>query len=368
MIYLDHAAATPILPTVLKRLERDLAEHWVNSSSSHIYGKKEAKFLEELRKKLAEMIGAQKEQIFFCSSVTEANNLFFHQKHLPCCYFAGDHSSVVKSARSYDSHLELPFHFEKEFFLPMIQESIEGGSFLFCATNSQSGLLLDPIKITGRVRESVPHAFVGFDCSQYFGHFSIDVSKIDADFLSLSSHKIGGPKGIAACYVREPKKLMPMFQGGGHEFNLRSSTVSVAHISGFIEAATFWQQEREHLDQRYRDFRQLLYEGLEEMSIFPFQDKLTTPHITFLIAPGVSSDILMRHLEMDEVIVSATSACSSKVSGHSEIFASLGIEDKFHKNILRISFGPSTTQEEVELFIQSYKKHYSSLCRLKGRK
>lgn len=376
-IYLDHAAATPILESVLKRLSTSLKIDWANSSSKHAYGKQVYSKLTKVRDTFAKELSCSSEQIFFLSSVTEANNLFIKGQEAPSnihYYFSmADHSSISKVIPAFSGNYSL-LNFTDKFDFNLSEHTFDQEKqnvFLFSAVNSQSGLKFDLAILIEQIRQACPNAIVGTDASQYFARQGIDLRALDIDFFSFSSHKLGGPKGIAGCYFKNPDSVVPLLHGGGHEGRVRSSTVAVPLILGFEETLLYWKTERERAARKFSSLEEQLVSGLcgkIEEAYFPFRNFSHSSHILMGVFPAVASDVLMRHLEMEKIIVASASACSSKNKSSNSILEALKIAPEHMKNILRFSFAPSTTSEEVEQFVEAFTKQYCSLRRISNYK
>lgn len=377
MIYLDHAASTPILDSTLEVLNESHKRDWQNCSSKHIFGKRALDKLTRCRTLFSKELNCNNDDLFFVSSVTEANNLFIKGSksslEMTYCFCEADHSSITNVITK-QSDIRYILNFDNDYLFDLSQLSFEPQKsymFFFSAVNSQSGISIDLERQIARIRKVCPDAIIAVDGSQLFARQVIDLKKIDLNFLSFSSHKIGGPKGIAGCYVKDSKQLTPLLTGGGQEGGLRSSTVALPLIIGFEETLIYWQREREQLTKKFNNLEQMLISGLtKELPeiIFPFTHVEHVAHIIMAVLPNISSDIIMRYLEMDNVIISSTSACSSKNKGSDKLFLALGIDPQHMKNVLRFSFAPSTTREELEDFIKILKIHYNSLVKLNFRK
>lgn len=374
MIYLDHAASTPLLPQVYELLCRSLQADFANSSSPHALGKAIHKKIENSRKIFLDLLNTDREGEFvFTSSGTESNNMIINSlasndADTVICSEAGHPSVTVTSASQFQK--VIPLYLDKagvvdiDRLVGSIDETVK--LVILLHVNGQSGVI-QPIKlICDTIKKKYPHLWVHVDASQSFSKIKIDVSEIQCDSLTLASHKVGGPKGIAGLYVRYPKKITPILEGGGHELGLRSSTPASSLIEGFALAAKLQCAALVENNSHVESLRQRLVDKLSQALPdirFPFLER-SSPYILMAVLPGISSDILMRHLETQSIFISSTSACSSRVKGDNPVFKALGLAPELHKYVLRISFSAATTEEDMLRFSESLVSIYERLLTL----
>jgi cysteine desulfurase len=211
------------------------------------------------------------------------------------------------------------------------------------------------------VKKYSPKAHVHIDAVQAFGKIECTVTN-DIDSISIAAHKFGGPKGIAGLYLKKNHRVLPMLLGGRQQGGFRPGTENFPLTNAFFKATkiTLLNQAKnfENIDQ----FNKLIKEAIKEFiptSQFPFEE--TSPYILTFIVPGISSDIILRHLEVKNIFVGTTSACSAKIKAYNPTLAALKIPEKCHKNILRISFGSTSNQADIELFLKEFKAVWSEL-------
>jgi cysteine desulfurase len=229
--------------------------------------------------------------------------------------------------------------------------------------NNQSGVIQPVESFSRKIKKLNPSIKIHLDATQSFSKIPISLKNSDIDFMTVSSHKLGGPKGIAGLFFRKGIQVCPLLWGGGQEQNLRPSTQSFPLISSFKcatdEAMVKMNQSYEHIKR----ISQIIIDRLRgEVSqiIFPF-DGNVSPYILTFIVPGISSDIILRHMEQEDIIFSSTSACSSKIKGENPVFEAIGIHRQFHKNVLRVSFSHENTVSEIEVFCEKFIKIYKEL-------
>jgi len=375
MIYLDHAASTPLLNEALKVLSESYANDFANPSASHRLGKELAKKLHNSRENFKAMLGASSaDQIIFCSSATEANNLIIKglgiTKEKMLVFTKADHPSLVFPAQKLSCQ-------STEFLLERGEISPQSFSQLFTKevslvllshVNNHSGNIQDIEKLSKLIKEFSPKVHIHVDASQSFTKIPIDLKKWNIDSLALSAHKMGGPRGIASLWIKKGVQLSPFWEGGGQEFSLRPSTEALPLILSFEEASKFALKKREENFQIILDLNLNLKKLLKEKTkglLFPFENAPCSPFILTFIVPGISSDILLRLLEEKNIFVSSSSACSSKIKGHSSVFEALRIENQFHKNVLRVSLSPASTVSEIEFFVSQLSSLLNDLSFLK---
>lgn len=363
MIYLDHAASTPVLPEALKLLSDSYAQDFANPSAAHRLGRDLGKKLASARENLKALLGSSsQDQLIFCSSATEANNLIVKGLNLRdgavLCSEA-DHPSLIGPVHALGADIvSLPLDSGRitvEKIEPLLTEKVR--LVLLSHVNNHSGNIQDIKKISSLIKEKSPRVHIHVDGSQSFTKFPIDLKKWPIDSLALSSHKMGGPRGIAALWLKKGVNLKPFFVGGGQEMNLRPSTEALPLILSFLEASHLALKVSEENLKKVVELSSLLTQQLKERLPglqFPFETVERSPYITTIIIPGISSDILLRLLEEKDIFVSSSSACSSKIKGHSSVFEALGIPNQFHKNVLRLSIASMTSREEIETFVSSF--------------
>ncbi len=378
MIYLDHAASTPVKRKALEVLNISMKEDFANPSASHKFGKSIMKRVNECRSGFLKMLNVSKgDNLVFTSSATEANNLAINGLDLKegdaVLFTPSDHPSLVEPVRGFEKigvrARDFACRKNGELDFNAIYEALDENVKLvvLAHVNNQSGVIFQVMEISEKIKKKNPGIHIHVDAVQSFTKMDIDLKKGVIDTLSFSSHKLGGPKGIAALYVKKGTHLVPVFSGGGQEGGLRPSTLAAPLIFSFYEAScegiSKLSRNLEKMEELKERTKCLLHEKIAGI-IFPFEKMPTSPYILNVIIPGISSDILLRHLEQKDIYVSSTSACSSRVKGENAVFTALGIEQKYHKNVLRISFSPDTFFEEIAEFVRELSSIHNDLSRL----
>ena len=368
-VYLDNHATTRTDPRVLQAMWPWFAESYGNAASlGHRFGWEAANALDEAREQVARLIGAEPREVVFTSGATEANNLAL-KGALPALKGRGNH--VVTSAGEHKSVLDVlkPLArsgWELTLVRPdprgmvsadVIAEALNDRTVLVSvmAANNEVGTLNEVDEI-GRLCKSRGVVF-HCDATQAVGKVLLSVHECAADLLSLTAHKIYGPKGIGALYVRStggrPVRLTPLFDGGGHERGLRSGTVAVPLAVGLGLACEIAGRERESESERVLHLRERLYAGiLARLAGVTLNGHPTArlPGNLNLSFAGLDGEALM--MAMTQLAVSSGSACTSANPEPSHVLLAMGIEEALARASLRFGLGRFTTVEEVDFAIE----------------
>jgi cysteine desulfurase len=356
-IYLDNHATTPLDPRVAEILWPWLSERVGNAASRHIFGRRAREAVEAARQQVARAIGAEPEEIIFTSGATEANNVAI--KGLPAGHIvtsAAEHRAVLDPVRRLRRQRAkvtiLPIDEHARVDPQAVVEALpSAGSLVSVMLASNEVGTLNPIsQIAGICRER--GAWLHTDAAQAVGRIPVDVRELNVDLLSLTAHKMYGPQGIGALFVRKtdpPLPLSPLLDGGGHERRLRSGTLPVALIVGFGAACELAVQdmtvESQRLSAQRDRLQQRLVEGLEDVTVngHPTQRLPGNLNVSF---GGVDGDALLARL--DGVAVSSGSACTSADPEPSHVLRAMGIDGARARASLRFGLGRFTTYDELE--------------------
>ncbi len=365
-VYLDHQATTPLDPRVLEVWQRTAREHFGNPASvGHAYGWAANKVLDLARQKVADLIGATPDEILFTSGATEANNLAL--LGVARAYTGGGRDGLVSSNLEHPAVRQPLNHLAgaEGCRLAIVQanaaglveparaaEVIDDRTLLVSLIAAQNEIgTLQPIAEVGALCHRAG-AFLHVDAAQAAGRMDLDVERDQIDLMSLSGHKMYGPKGVGALYVRrrDPRvKLAPLMYGGGQERDLRPGTPNVPAIAAFGEACRLAGAERETENSRLAELRdrlwQTLWAGLPDVQLNgdPVLRLAGNLNLSF---GGVPSGRLLGALS--GLAVSTGSACSSGDGQPSPVLAALGVEPALAAASLRIGLGRFTTAEEVD--------------------
>jgi len=364
-VYLDHHATTPLDPEVLDAMMPYLKEFYGNASSrSHAWGLRSTKAIEKAREQVARLIGAEEKEIIFTSGATESNNLCLKghaDRDQNACFVTSciEHPSIIQTCR----YLEAKRH--SVTYLPV---DSYGRLDINDVTNalSDSTSLVSIMLANHEVGTLNPIAAIGLLCSQKNVLFHTDATQgssllpinVDewrVDFLSLSAHKMYGPKGVGALYIRKhhPQiSLTPLLHGGGQERSLRAGTLNVAGIVGFGAAAAIALRMRDEELKRLRVLRDRFWNKIKEqidgIVLLGHPLERLPDHLSISF-PGIDAEELM--LEMEDLGLSSGSACSTGNGSPSYILKNMGVKHEFIHGSIRIGLGRFTTDEEIDYAI-----------------
>ncbi|MFH7242646.1 MAG: cysteine desulfurase family protein [Spirulina sp.] len=364
-IYLDYSATTPPRPEVIAAVQSVMAEQWGNPSSLHQWGNRAATVLEQARFQVAGLINASADSILFTAGGTEADNLallgvahsFDRPQHL--IISSVEHSAIAKPADALEAQgwqvTRLPVDSRGRVHPDTLRQALRSNTVLVSIIYGQSEVgTLQPIAQLGQIARD-HGAIFHTDAVQVAGRLPIDVQALPVDLLSLSSHKIYGPQGVGALYVRPGVKLKPLIGGGGQELGLRSGTQALPNIAGFGVAAALARQEMSKEPQRLRDLRDRLFNQLANVpGLIPTgdHDHRLPHHASFCLTSGdgerISGKTLVRQMNLAGIGISAGAACNSGTLTPSPILKAMGYSDTLAKCGIRLSLGRHTTIEDVD--------------------
>ena len=370
LIYLDHQATTPVDPRVLEAMLPWFKERFGNAASkSHAYGWEAEEAVEAARAQVAALIGASPEEIVFTSGATESNNLALKGaaeahpgRHLVTV--ATEHRSVLDSASALERKgwrvTRLPVGPDGIVDLDEVRDSLTGDTALLSvmAANNEIGVL-QPLKDIGGIVKERGVLFHS-DAAQALGKEPLDVKALGVGLMSLSAHKICGPKGVGALYVRRrPRsRLVPQMDGGGHERGLRSGTLNVPAIVGFGKACGIAATEMGAERERTKVLRDRLRSRLGEARLNGHPELRLAGNLN-LSFEGVDGEALLSGLK--DVAVSSGSACTSASLEPSHVLKALGIPDALAHASLRFGIGRFTTEAEVDEAARRVVRHVKAL-------
>ena len=361
-IYLDHHSTTPLDGRVLDAMMPYLTSQFGNSSSlDHSYGHNASVAVKRARKQIADAIGARDDEILFTSGATESDNMAlcgimsrYEGDELITC--ATEHKAILETAR----HLEgmgckvtyLPVNELGEIDIDILADSITDRTVMISvmAANNEVGTLHD----IGRIGRLAHKRGVLFhtDAAQAAGHIPIDVEEMKIDLMSISSHKLYGPKGVGALYVRSmnPRvRLDPMIYGGGQEHNMRSGTLNVPGVVGFGKAITLATNEMDTESDRFRNWSKRMMAKFEQvggiLNGHPTNRLSANLSVTF---PGVEGKAIINSVSK-RVAISAGSACTTATVEPSHVLLALGCDEEAAHSTIRVGLGRFNTESEVDL-------------------
>lgn len=374
ILYLDYAASTPLRSRALQVLATSMKKDFANPASAHRLGKDLQRRIETCREKFLEFMGANEgDKLIFTGSATEANNTIIRGIGLrtgdAVAFSFADHPSITAPMEILGKRKiqvnELPLQKEgipdEMALLKLLDKTVR--LIIFTHVNNQSGAITDISRLSGQIKAISPDTHIHVDAAQGFGKIPISLKDGHIDSLCISAHKIGGPKGIAGLYLRNGVQLSPLLYGGGQEEGLRSSTLAAPLIFSFYEAVVEAVNSLGFSQDHVTTLNQLARESLKEKisSVrFPFV-KYSSPYILTFILPGIPSDIILRHLEQQGIMISSKSACSSRIKGTDPVFTALHLSNEEHKFVLRVSFSHETTGVDILRFCDTLASIYNEI-------
>ncbi|WP_315784654.1 cysteine desulfurase family protein [Fischerella sp. JS2] len=372
-IYLDYSATTPTRPEAIAAMQTVLTQQWGNPSSLHEWGQRAATVLEQARLQVAALINAPAESIIFTSGGTEADNLaimgvarlYSKPQHLIISNV--EHSAISEPARLLEQWgwqvTRLPIDSQGRVNPLDLKAALQDNTILVSVIYGQSEVgTVQPIAELGNITHSAGVLF-HTDAVQVVGRLPIDVQNLPVDLLSLSSHKIYGPQGTGALYVRPDLELVPLLGGGGQEKRSRSGTQAVPAIAGFGVAAELAAQEMAIETPRLMQLRDRLFSQLIDIpGLIPTGDLVhrLPHHVSFCLehADGekVSGRTLVRELNRAGIGVSAGAACNSGKLSPSPILLAMGYSEKAAFASVRMTLGRDTTAADVDWVAMVFKQ------------
>jgi cysteine desulfurase len=365
-IYFDHSATTPVLPEVVEAMLPCFTDYFGNASEPHLPGREAKKLLETSRETIARAIGAQPEEIIFTSGGTESDNLAL-KGVAEALSKKGNH--IITSSIEHPAIGNTCKYLQRRGFeityVPVDKYAIVAPDDVAAAVTDRTILIsimhannvvgsIQPLAEIGKItreREIVFHT----DAVQSFGTLKTDVGELNVDLMSMSSHKLHGPKGVGALYIRKGTKLTPQMQGGEHEKRRRAGTENVPGIVGFAKAVEIAMAEREEKVERLEKLRKYLVAGvlerIEEVTYNGHPDKRLPGNANFSFK-YIEGESLVLQLDMVGIAVSSGSACASASLEPSHVLLAMGLTAEHAHGSLRVTMGRSNTKEEVDYFLE----------------
>jgi cysteine desulfurase len=360
MIYLDHNATTPVDPAVADKMYWFLKEYFGNPSSLYAIGRKVKEILNEARERVAEALGAGRGEIFFTGSGTEADNfaVFGTLNALPerneLVVSAIEHPAVLESARYLEKKevkvTYLPVDSYGTVDLDALRDALTPRTALVSVMHASNEIgTIQPIERIAEIanEKGVP---VHTDAVQTFGKIEVDVRKLGVDLLTVSAHKVYGPKGVGALYIKKGMNIHPYLHGGHQERRLRAGTENTAGIVGFGEAVRVLEDRGRKDRPRIEKLAEALKKGVEEriprvrFNGHPTNRVRSTLNFAF---PGLEAEAILLSLATKEIYVSTGSACSEESEEVSHVLTAIGLRPEIARSSIRMSLGRLNSEEDV---------------------
>lgn len=396
-IYLDYAATTPLDPEVERAMRPYFSAKFGNAGSVHSFGQEAIAAVDEAREKIAKAIGAEFREIIFTASATEANNLALRgviksyqyksakisvNQQPRLIISAIEHESVLETAKDLSLFGRSPACEENAevVYVPVNREGIVDLEKLKSALNERTLLVsvmyvnneigvIQPIpEIAEIIKNFKKEIFFHTDAVQAFQYLNCDVNYLGVDLMTFSSHKIYGPKGIGALYVRDlrnedvkftnPKSyiLNPIITGGGQEFGLRSGTENVPGIVGFGAAVELVTRDKEQVAKKTARLREYFWKGLKKIEPKAEINGGGAPHILNVYFPSLLSQDFLVRLDLAGIAASSGAACSARSLEPSYVIKALGYSDDRAQRSIRFSFGKYTSKAELDYALRAINK------------
>jgi len=365
MTYLDYAATTPVLPEVAEAVLRAMEKDFGNPSSVHAYGRAARNSVEDSRDAVAAAVGASPSEIIFTGGGTEADNLALKGSVRP-----GDH--VVVSAFEHDAVLEAAGGLERQgveiTLAPVGPDGIVDPAAVAAAVrpstvlvsvmavNNEIGTVQDVAALSEAARAVKGDVLVHTDAVQALGNIPVALHSWGVDLASFSGHKLGGPKGVGALFVRSGVILEPQLHGGGQERGLRSGTLNVPAICGFGVAAEVAAKEVYEKAERLAELRARLLSGIRSVTsdvVVNGSLERRIPGNLNVCLPGTHGETLLMLLDASGVACSSGSACASGALDPSHVLLAIGVPRALAAGSLRLSLGRGSTRDDVDAFLRA---------------
>lgn len=375
LIYFDNSATTNLDGRVFDEMRHFLEQNHSNPSSLYEIAQKSRVAIEKSRENIANYINANKNEVFFTSSGTEANNWAVFGSTIRKKIFKGhiittafEHSSVLECIKFLED-----FGFEVTYLKPDIDGFIESKSLfealrkdtIFVSimyVNNEVGTVQDIEKLCKIVKEYNSDIIFHTDAVQGISDFKVDVKEFNIDLMTISAHKIHGPKGIGALYIKSGIDIENLILGGSQERARRAGTENVANIVGFSKAVDILKDELKENREFRKSLRDYLVKRLDEnFENFKINGSLDKRHsgnlnISF---ENIEKEMLIMNMDFNGICISSGSACSSGSVENSHVLSAMGVEEKWQEGAIRISLGENNTFEEIDFFIEKLKEIFS---------
>ena len=363
-IYLDNAATTPVDREVIEEMLPYFTQKYGNASSLHSFGREARDAIEGSRERVAELIGAKSEEIIFTAGGTESDNIA-----IKGIAFRKGKGHIITSQIEHPAVMATCQHLERKGFdvtyLPVdrygmvnpedVENAIRDDTILLTIMHANNEIgTIEPIEQIARIAKERGIPF-HTDAVQSVGKIPVDVSKLDVDMLSISSHKIYGPKGVGALFIKEGLSLEPVMHGGGHEKGLRPSTENVPGIVSLGKACELAESRMEEDMKNMIRLRNKLVEGVLEIeeSYLNGHPEKRLPNNAHFRFEAVEGESLLLSLDDKGIAGSTGSACSSKKLKPSHVLLAIGLNEVQAHGSLRLTLGRENTEEEIDYVIET---------------
>ncbi|WP_446898956.1 cysteine desulfurase family protein [Clostridium sp. LBM24168] len=375
-VYFDNSATTRPYNEVIEKMSYTMKNYYGNPSSAYSLGIKAEKKINECRDIISDTLNCSRDEIIFTSGGSESNNFLirgFVSKGNHIITTAIEHPSVLNTCRYLEklgvrvTYLDVDKYGRVD--INELLENINKDTVIVSImhTNNETGVLQDIDTIGNAIKNKSSRVKFHVDAVQAYGKYKIDVRKLNIDILSVSGHKIHGPRGIGIAYIKSGLRPNPLIYGGGQEKNFRSGTENMAAIAGLAEASRIIYERYENNFNRITELKNYFIAKLEKLSNIKINSKgeFYSPYVLNVSFIGIKGEVLLHMLEDNNIFVSTGSACSAKKSGNSHVLKALGLKDEEIRGAIRFSFSEFNTKEEVDYTIDVLDKSLKFLRRIK---
>jgi cysteine desulfurase len=362
-VYFDHNATTPVDERVLDAMLPYLRGAYGNASSRHEFGTVARKAVNDAREQVAALVNVQPSQVVFTSGGTEANNFFIkgaagYLTPSQIAVSAIEHPCVAKPAQDLARQgwkiRKLAVSRDGEIDLDDVSAALmqPTGIVSVMLANNETGVIQDVGAVAARARRA--GALAHTDAVQALGKIAVDFPALGVHAMTISAHKLYGPKGAAALVVDKRLELRPLIAGGGHEAGLRSGTENVPAIVGFGAACALAAERIGELTTRMEEMRERLEQGLHELGAVIFGEcARRVPNTSYFAFKGIDGEALVIELDKQGFAVAAGAACSSASTEPSATLLAMGIAPELARGAVRLSIGAGNTMGDVESFLRA---------------
>jgi len=371
-VYLDNSATTKVYPQVAELMTKVMCEDYGNPSSLHRKGMEGERYVRYARETLAKLLKVSEKEILFTSGGTESDNMAIigcamannrRGRHLVTTQI--EHPAVLQTMQYLETQgfrvSYLPVDKSGRVRLEDLQKAITPETILvsMMLVNNEIGSI-QPIEEAGAlIKRMNPNILFHVDAVQGFGKLKIYPKRMNIDLMSVSSHKIHGPKGVGFLYVGERVKILPITYGGGQQKNMRSGTENVPGIAGLTMAAEMAYENMEEDVNRLYGLKEYFIQGVTKLDGIQINGltedgdlRRTAPHVVSVSVAGVRSEVLLHALEDKGIYISAGSACASNKPQTSATLKAIGLQREYWDSTIRFSFSVFTTKEEIDYTLQ----------------
>ncbi len=369
-VYLDNSATTKAFDKVGDLVRKVMCEDYGNPSSLHRKGMEAEQYVRGARETFAKILKVQEKEIFFTSGGTESDNLAligtaraYKRRGNHLITTAIEHPAILNTMRYLEDEegfrvTYLPVDQYGRVKLSALREALCKETILVSImyVNNEVGSVQPVKEAAGIVKAYNREIIFHSDAVQGFGKYRIFPKREGIDLLTVSSHKIHGPKGMGALYISDKVKIRPIVFGGEQQKNIRSGTENVPGIAGFALAAKMVYSDLEEKTARMRKLKERFIEGIRQVdhvSVHGLPDETSAPHIVSVGIAGIRSEVLLHTLEEKGIYVSSGSACSSNHPGISGVLKGIGVEREYLDATLRFSLSEFTTEEEIDYTLKT---------------